>query len=262
MIENSAKREENRREDKRAGKKYIVILIVCSFIGMLVGLLGGMLVNYMKVNNLDFISFSKMVTELWLKTGMYSIIVVNALILPLLWYFFVKHRKELRAWDGEDEYVYEKIDKKLSTGMTVSAGLMVFDMLTYGVGFYGAMNSPAKMNSWIFLVDLVFFIGSFVCIMFYQKALVNLLKELHPEKQGSVYDTKFHKKWLDSCDEAEKQKIGEACYATYSFMNLIYELVAMVFMIAGFFFPIGVLPLTTVCLLWMLQIVFYSVKAR
>ena len=124
------------------------------------------------------------------------------------------------------------------------------------------MTNSAKMNSPIFLIDLIFFIGSFACIMFYQKTMVNLLKELNPEKQGSVYDTKFHKKWLESCDEAEKQKIGEASYATYSFMNLMFELVSMVLMIVGFFFPIGVLPLTTVCLLWLAQVVFYSVKAR
>jgi len=85
---------------------------------------------------------------------------------------------------------------------------------------------------------------------------------LNPEKQGSVYDVKFSKKWFASCDEAEKQKIGEASYATYSIMNLIYEFVAMVFMIVGFFYPIGVLPLTTVCLLWMAQVIIYAIKAR
>jgi len=262
MIENNAKREENRREDKKAGKKYIIILIVSSLAGMFVGLLGGMFMNYMNANNWDFLSFSKRATAFWVNAGMYLLIVVNVVVLPLLWYFFIKNRKAIQAWDGEDEYVYEKTDKKLSTGMAVSAALMIFDMLTYGVGFYGAMTNSAKMNSPIFLIDLIFFIGSFACIMFYQKTMVNLLKELNPEKQGSVYDTKFHKKWLESCDEAEKQKIGEASYATYSFMNLMFELVSMVLMIVGFFFPIGVLPLTTVCLLWLAQVVFYSVKAR
>lgn len=262
MIENKAKREENRMEDKKAGKKYAVILTVCSLAGMFIGLIGGLLVNYTKAKGWDFITFSMAVTDVWVTMGMYLLIAVNVVILPLLWYFFVKHRKALREWDGEDEYAYEKIDKKLSTGMAVSAALMIFDMLTYGVGFYGAMNTPAKMKSPIFLIDLIFFIGSFACILYYQKAMVNLVKELNPEKQGSVYDTKFHKKWLESCDEAEKQKIGEASYATYSFMNLMFELVAMVLMIVGFFFPIGVLPLTMVCLLWMAQVIFYSVKAR
>ncbi|MDY4515087.1 MAG: DUF3169 family protein [Lachnospiraceae bacterium] len=32
----------------------------------------------------------------------------------------------------------------------------------------------------------------------------------NPEKTASVYDTKFQKKWMDSCDEAEKILIREA----------------------------------------------------
>lgn len=255
------KREEIRREDKRAGKKFAIVLLVSGLIGMVVGALGMALVSYLKANEWDFITFSEAASRVWVEAGSYLLIIVNLIVLPLLWFFFGKHKRELKAWDGEDEAVYERIDRKLSNGMMVSAGLMVFDMMTYGIAFYGAMGT-ARLKSMIFFVDLVFFIGSMACIMFYQKALVNLLKELNPEKQGSVYDTKFQKKWLESCDEAEKQKIGEASYATYSFMNILYEIVSMVFMIAGFFFPIGVLPLTTVCLLWMTQIIFYSIKAR
>ena len=255
------KREEIRREDKKAGKKFVIILVLSCLAGMAVGAMGVMLINYLSAKEWDFIAFSKVASKLWVEAGSYLLIGVNLLVLPLLCFFFSKHKKELKAWDGEDEAVYECLDKKLSVGMTVSAGLMVFDMMTYGIAFYGAMGSD-RLKSMIFFVDLAFFIGSMACIMFYQKALVNLLKELNPEKQGSIYDTKFQKKWLESCDEAEKQKIGEASYATYSFMNILYEIVSMVFMIAGFFFPIGVLPLTIVCLLWMTQIVFYSIKAR
>lgn len=264
MIENNAKIEEIRKEDKKAGKKFLIILILCTMAGGVTGSLGTILVDYTTNNGWDFIEFSKLVTELWVTAGAYLIIAVNVILLPLLWFFLSKNRKALEAWDGEDEEVYEKIDKKLSTGMTVASGLMVFNMLTFGVGFYGSMNNPERLKGMLLLlvVDLIFFIGSTACIVLYQKAMVNLLKEINPEKQGSVYDFKFQKKWLASCDEAEKQKIGEASYVTYSIMNLIYEIVAMVLMIVGFFFPIGVLPLTIVCLLWMTQVIIYAVKAR
>lgn len=262
MIENNVKKEEIRKEDKKAGKKFAVIMIICMLAGGLTGFLGDMLVNYTKANGWDFIAFSKMATELWVVASTYLIIAVNVILIPLLWFFLSKNRKALAAWDGEDEEVYEKIDKKLSTGMTVTSGLMVFNMLTFGVGFYGSMNSPEKLKGMLLLIDVIFFIGSTACIILYQKAIVNLIKEINPEKQGSVYDFKFQKKWLASCDEAERQKIGEASYTTYSIMNLIYELVAMVFTVAGFFYPIGVLPLTTVCLLWMTQVIIYAVKAR
>lgn len=261
LLSTEKKREEIRREDKKAGKRFLVIMIFSGLGGMLIGALGMLLISYLKATSWDFVSVSKLATERFVDAGSYFLIGSNVIVLPFLWASFRKHKKELKEWDGEDEVVYEKIDKKLSIGMTMSSALMIFDMMTYGVAFYGAIEN-AKMKSTIFLIDLIFFIGSMACIMLYQKALVNLLKELNPEKQGSIYDTKFHKKWLASCDEAERQKIGEVSYATYSFMNIVYEVVSLVFMIAGFFFPIGVLPITIVCLLWLVQVVFYSVKVR
>ena len=262
MIENNVKKEEIRKEDKKAVKTFAIIMTVCVLAGGVTGALGTMLLDYTTEKGWDFITFSKAATQMWVTASAYLVIVANIVVLPLLWFFLDKNRKALKAWDGEDETIYEKIDKKLSTGMTVASGMMVFNMLTYGVAFYSAMNNISKMKSPILLIVLIFFIGSTACIMLYQKSMINLLKEINPEKQGSVYDFKFQKKWLDSCDEAERQKIGEASYATYSIMNLIYEMVAVVLMIVGFFFPIGVLPLTMVCLLWMAQVIIYAVKAR
>lgn len=255
------KREEIRREDKKAKKKFVVILFASGLCGMLLGVLGVVFVSYMKSMKWDFLAFSEVISGIWVEAGRYLLIGVNMIVLPLMWISFSKQRKALKAWDGEEEAVYECLDKKLSVWMTVSSGIMIFDMLTYGIAFYGSVEI-IPLKKVIFLVDLIFFIGSMACIILYQKALVNLTKELKPEKKGSVYDTKFKKKWLESCDEAEKQKIGEVSYATYSFMNTVYEVVSMFFMIAGFFFPIGVLPLTIVCLLWITQVIFYSVKAR
>lgn len=40
-------------------------------------------------------------------------------------------------------------------------------------------------------------------IIIQQKA-VDINKIMYPEKTASVYDLKFQKKWVDSCDEAEK----------------------------------------------------------
>lgn len=40
-------------------------------------------------------------------------------------------------------------------------------------------------------------------IIIQQKA-VDITKIMYPEKTASVYDLKFQKKWVDSCDEAEK----------------------------------------------------------
>ena len=35
---------------------------------------------------------------------------------------------------------------------------------------------------------------------------------MNPEKTASVYDMKFQKKWLETCDEAEKIIVGKCAF--------------------------------------------------
>lgn len=49
-----------------------------------------------------------------------------------------------------------------------------------------------------------------------------------PEKKTSVYDLKFQKKWMDSCDEAEKILIGKCAYKAFGKTNLTCVILAAV----------------------------------
>ena len=49
-----------------------------------------------------------------------------------------------------------------------------------------------------------------------QQMTVDFQKIMNPEKQGSVYDLRFQKKWEESCDELEKFTIYRSAYKAYS----------------------------------------------
>lgn len=63
---------------------------------------------------------------------------------------------------------------------------------------------------------LVLFIAVLVLAVLLQQKTVDLVKEMNPEKKGSIYDEKFQKLWWESCDEAERRQIGQASYKAYS----------------------------------------------
>lgn len=88
-----------------------------------------------------------------------------------------------------------------------------------------------------------------VCVVLQQK-LVDLTKRLNPEKHGSVYDTKFRKKWLDSCDEAERAVIGQCAYKAYQAVSQACLALWLVFLLGGMFFDWGFLPVLAVCIIW------------
>lgn len=160
--------------------------------------------------------------------------------LPL--YFTSK--REVRAWDGEDEIASDRIDRRLSVTLWISSVAFVCAMFLLTASYAGG-DHPA----------LVFMgIAAFLVVMaetiLVQQRMVDLTKRLYPEKQGSVYEFRFKKKWMDSCDEAEKILIGQCAYRAYNAVNRTCMLLWLIFTLTALFLDTGFLPVLTVCIIW------------
>lgn len=255
------KREENRQEDNKVKGKFVVFMILCMFFGGLVGASSVKLVRYMKEQQWDFEIFGQNLTLLWSLAGRYLLLILDLISFPFMLILFKKHKKEVELWDGEDEARLDAVERKLGIDIGIPNILLLLNMFLYGVGFYGMVYLDKK-ESLIFVLDLALLLGGVLFLIFHQKNVVNFVKEMNPEKKGSVFDQRFNKKWFASCDEAERQRIGAVCYAVYSVMNVVYIFFTAVIIMAGFFLPIGILPLTLVGLLWLIQTITYLVKCR
>lgn len=60
---------------------------------------------------------------------------------------------------------------------------------------------------------------SVALVVLVQQKIVDLVRRMNPEKQVSVYDSKFQKKWYNTCDEAERAQIGQASYQAFQAAN-------------------------------------------
>lgn len=258
---NEKKRQENRQEDNKVKGKFVVIMILSMFLGGIFGASGVKIVRYMREQQWDFTVLGQNLTFLWSLAGRYLMLFLDLIFFPVMILLFKKHKKEVLAWDGEDEVRLDALERKLGMDMGIPTILTLLNMFFYGVGFYG-MVYLEKKESPIFLLDLMLLLGGMLFLIFHQKNVINFIKELNPEKKGSIFDMRFNKKWFASCDEAERQKIGATCYATYRVMSLVYIFLTAALTLAGFFLPIGILPLTIVCLLWLTQTITYLVKCR
>lgn len=172
-----------------------------------------------------------------------------AVCLPI--YFGAK--KRLSAWDGEDESVGSEAEARLSvclwvTGMALIATMFLLAAMT--AGFVNDAGTPRMMPKELFFSGLGAFLASLaVCVVLQQK-LVDLAKRLNPEKQGSVYDTKFQKKWFESCDEAERAIIGQCAYRAYQAAGRTCLALWLVLLLGGMLFDWGFLPVLVVCIIW------------
>ena len=64
------------------------------------------------------------------------------------------------------------------------------------------------------LASSLLVVVSMPLVILNQGRIVNFIRRINPEKRGDVRDLKFNKEWYNSCDEAERQKIGRASYRT------------------------------------------------
>ncbi len=71
----------------------------------------------------------------------------------------------------------------------------------------------------------------------------------------------FQKKWMDSCDEAEKIMIGKCAYKAYSATNAVCTALSVVLAICSLVLGIGFLPSFAVCLIWLVNLSVYCKEA-
>lgn len=165
--------------------------------------------------------------------------------------------KKFAAWDGGDESdVSESADVLLSWVLLLSAVqlLVNFFFMTCmtGIGTYEPEAGVLAMVG-VFLL-------SCGCVIFAQQKVVDLERKINPEKHGSVYDTKFQKKWLDSCDESERRQIGEASRRAYMVTSRVCLGIWLVLTVLGMVFEIGILPVAVLLLVWGTMQVTYALE--
>ena len=91
---------------------------------------------------------------------------------------------------------------------------------------------------------------SLIPVTLAQQKTVDLTRRMNPEKQVSVYDTKFQEKWYEVCDEAERAQIGQACYRAYMVGTKVCIFLWVALLILNFVFDFGLLPIAAVLAVW------------
>lgn len=185
-------------------------------------------------------------------------LLVPAVCLPV----YNQSRRLVQSWDGEDNAVAEKAEEKLSIVMWISGAAMITANFLIAAAYTAGHSIFTEKGGLLALcVSIAAFFGIlFENILFQQKA-VDMTKRLYPEKTASVYDVRFRKKWLDSCDEAEKAIIGQCAYKAYIAGNQVCHALAAILAISALVFGTGALPSLAVCAVWMVMQCVYSREA-
>lgn len=260
-----ARKEEIKQEDSKKVGLFILILILSGVLGGFLGAGGVAMVISLRESGLSFVEFCNQLQKDFAVPASFLLVILDAIFLMISFSFYNKAKKLWKSNMDEDEK-YEAVDKKLSLGLLFTNVTYFINFAFFGFAFYAGMSFEEGVSeSWILIymrmVDLVVFVATLFLGLAIQKGCINQSKLMNPEKKGSVYDMKFDKVWYESCDEAERMQIGIAAYKTVKATNMALLVLLVVFVLAGMFFEIGILPLVVITVIALVVNITYSVTA-
>lgn len=227
-----------KRENRKALPRFLLILVGAAVFGGVLGLLSAML-NYSS-------GAEALADGLHYLVGHIVPWAIPAVSLALLAVGVWQYRRAkglFEAWDGEDEDAMDAAEDCLNRALLLTTVTMTLNFFLMAAAMYSeSAIGPLPMTG--------AFILAMLAVMLLQQKVVDLTKRMNPEKRGSVYDMKFHKKWLDSCDEAERQQIGQAAYHAYQVTSYACLVLWVFLLIGDIVFGFGLVPVFAVMLLW------------
>lgn len=246
--------------NKKSKRGFIIIMIISLLLGGFGGFFGAKTTDLLKN---DIANIGKFLTDNY---PLFQVRVMPWVILAFTIICFIlgetwlkKAKKQILTWDGEDDEHIEIADSHLNKVNSISSILMIVTQILFGLTTYQLMSLFEKTdNSCMFEVAVIAYFAGLILAISQQNRAVKLLKQYAPEKKGSIYDRNFHKVWYESCDEAERQIIGDASYKTMRFMMGVFSTLLTITVIVGMFIPIGLLCAFFIGLSWLIMTCYYS----
>ncbi len=248
---------EIRKANRKALPKFILIMVISLLVG---GSIGFCAAKY----GVDSLAGGLKSAGAFFGTYLAPwLMLMIAVIMPVVCVLIYRSAKKLlSSWDGENEEMSDTIDQKLSIVIWVTSTALILSYFLiaslYSSGFEAFENEHHLVLS---LIGMIAFFAIMVEAVIIQQKCVDAAKKTNPEKTVSVYDPRFHKKWMDSCDEAEKMMIGKCAFQAYAATNAVCTVLSVVLALSALIFGIGFLPSLAVCLVWIVNQSVYCREA-
>ena len=228
------------RDNRRALPKFLLLIGVAALAGCIVGFFSGAAAGSFSAAELT----ARL--EAFLRTLVpWGLPVCAAVLLIPAAVLFSQARTQVRTWDGEDEGTAWAVENRLNVVLLLTTLTMVAALFFLSLGMLFAQENMLPT-----LLTVGFFLAAMAAIVVLQQLVVDLTRRMNPEKEGSVYDRRFQKKWLESCDEAERARIGQAAYHAFRTASGVCMGVWLAVLLLSLFLEVGILPAAAVLVIY------------
>ena len=165
--------EENQREDRRAFRKFIVLLLVSMVVGGITGAFSTMAAKEQADIGAGITAGLQMIAP-------YANLVIAAALAVWMTGMLRGGRAEYRRWDGEEEQLIEKIERKLGIGVIATnvARIAGFFFFAAGMKSTGIDSGWEEEVPWVKIAaTFLGLIAVMVVTVIAQNRIVNFKKE-------------------------------------------------------------------------------------
>ena len=156
-------------------------------------------------------------------------------------------KKQAANRDPDDEDLLDEIENNMNNPLKLVSTGMILNTILYSCTSYFLLENIKP----IAIVPNVAFLAGMIWFLIMNEKIVSFEKELNPEKRGSTFDPKFQKKWIASCDEAQKQIIWRAGFEAYRAGTLTCYVVWMAAFILQMLLRFGLMPMICIGIIWL-----------
>ena len=262
-VKAASKLQAARDKSGEDNKKVVITFVIVMAVSLLIGFLSG----YFFTTEGDGESLNKILSEIsiFLKFNIpYASLVANIVVFSICLLIYARARALYKSWHGEDDDVLDKAEGKLFYTMSIPSIMMVLNFLFYGITMCSKPIGDEYNSKVAFLVILstVALIFSVVWEVLLQGMSISLLKKINPEKRGNILDFRFDKKWLDSCDEAQKMAVYKTSYEANKVTKYVFVFGWVVALLANEILHFGMFPIILISVMWLVQTIAYVSAAH
>lgn len=230
-----------KKDNRKAFPKFLLTVLGCALLGGVLGFMSAMFAAEEIVEG---------AVRLLTAVCPWGIPVSSVLLLGAALVLYRRSAAQYAAWDADDEEdeTMDVIERQLSYGLLFTSLAMLTGMFFLAASFL--CENP--------LLNVGMFCVSLAALTLLQQKIVDLTRRMNPEKKGSIYDLKFRKHWMDSCDEAERAQIGQAAYCAFTAGSIACGVVWAVLVMLNIFADTGLLAVAAVLTVWGVLQVSYT----
>ncbi len=149
----------------------------------------------------------------------------------------VKNRLAIK---NTDEDGYERLEKRLELASIINEVAMICTLACFGI----MIATENVVN--IHLLSIVLLLCYVVNAVLVSRAI----RKINPEKQTSVLELDYHKKYMQTMDEAEREQIGRAAMRSFFGIRTALLIFWVLTIILSMVIDIGVYPIIMVSIIW------------